>query len=120
MVYCPEGMHNTDLVNIQRRRFHGLQTLEERLAYVNYVYNRRWDSEYPLGDNVRNLLIRSAAVFVKRWRGTKVGFLDMLEPCYNWVIPTNVIEAWMKKGGFSTYKFLYKRPRSAYHILATK
>lgn len=120
MVYCPEGMHNTHVVNLQRRRFHQLETVQDRLAYVNHVFHREWDAAYPFKDNVRNLLIRLAAIFVKRWRGSKVGFLDLLEPYYNWVIPIEVIESWMQKGGFTKFRLLYKKPRSAYHILATK
>jgi len=120
MVYCPEGQHNTKLVNIQRRHFHSLKSVEERIAYVDHVYNLEWDVEYSLYDNLRNSLIRIGSLFFKHWKGSKVGFLDLLEPYYNWVIPMDVIDSWTKKAGFKSYKVLYKKPKSAYHILAHK
>ena len=120
MVYCPEGMHNHPVVNYQRRVFHNLKTVEERLAYVNHVFRKEWDSGYTLAYNLRNQLIRLGALFNRNWRDSKVGYLDLLEPSYNWVIPKDVIDAWMKEAGFTEYHYLYRKPRSAYHILATK
>ena len=120
MVYCPEGMHNHPVVNYQRRTFHNMKTVDERLAYVDHVFRKEWDSNYTLAYNLRNQLIRLGAVFNRNWRDSKVGFLDLLEPTYNWVIPKNVIDDWMKQAGFTEYHYLYKKPRSAYHVLATK
>jgi hypothetical protein len=44
----------------------------------------------------------------------------MLQPYYNWVISKETINGWMKKANFKSYQFLYKRPGSAYHVLAEK
>ena len=120
MVYCPEGMHNRRATNIQRKKFHSLETVEEKLKYVDHVAARKWDWEYPLEENTRNLLIRGGSLIFKSWKAGKIGYLDLLQPYYNWVIPKKVIGGWMKKTGFSSYRYLYKKPRSAYHVLATK
>lgn len=118
MVYCPEGMHNTQLVNAQRKHFHRLQNIAERLAYVDHVYERSWDGEYPFIDNVKNLIRR----IIGAPKGGKVGVLDMLEPLYNWVIPLDVIEGWMTKAGFSKTVLLneFERDKCAYHVLGIK
>jgi len=120
MVYCPEGMHNRKATNIQRKRFHSLKTVEEKLKYVDHVASRKWDNEYPLTENSRNCLIRIGAKIIPSWRGGKIGYLDLLQPYYNWVIPKKTIAGWMKIAGFVSYQYLYKRPRSSYHILAKK
>lgn len=120
MVYCPEGQHNSKLVKHQRKIFHSLGTIEEKLDFLEHVYKREWDANYGLYNNIRNLLIKTGAVFVKGWRDTRVGFLDLLEPYYNWVIPKDAIAEWMSENGFGEYKYLYRKPKSAYHILAIK
>jgi SAM-dependent methyltransferase len=118
MVYGPEGMHATPLVNRQRARFNRLRTVEERLAFVEHVYHRRWDRGYALHDNVKNVLRN----VLRRPKGGKVGVLDMLEPYYNWVIPFPVIEGWMARAGFDEVRFLneHQHPKVAYHVLGIK
>ena len=118
MVYCPEGMHNTQLVNAQRRHFHGLQTVEERLAYVDHVHERKWDWAYPFVDNLKNVIRQ----IISAPKGGKIGVLDMLQPLYNWVIPLDVIHGWMSKAGFSKTVLLneFERDKCAYHVLGIK
>jgi len=121
MVYAPKGVHGMKMTNIQRRTFHGLSTLEERLAYIEHVRSRRWDKTYPWVDNIKNLT-RNA---LNRPRSSKIGTLDLLEPFYNWVIPLDVIYEWMSKAGFqkiqwlNDYKFNHTRTKTAYHVLGT-
>ena len=118
MVYGPEGMHAAPLVNRQRARFARLGTVEERLAYVEHVYDRRWDAAYPLHENLKNVLRN----VLRRPKGGKIGVLDMLEPYYNWVIPYPVVEGWMARAGFAEMRFLneHERPKVAYHVLGVK
>jgi SAM-dependent methyltransferase len=118
MVYAPEGLHGQKLTNIQRRVFNRLTTVEERLAFVTHVYERRWHSDYPLHANLKNKL-RNAA---RRPKGGPLGVLDMLQPFYNWVIPFDVIEAWGRAAGFDTLQLLNdnEAPKVAYHVLFTK
>ncbi|MFQ5757133.1 MAG: class I SAM-dependent methyltransferase [Acidiferrobacterales bacterium] len=118
MVYAPEGMHGASITKYQRRKFHRLRTVSERLAMVDNIFNRRWDSDYPFIENVKNLW-RNMRRLPK---GSKLGLLDALEPFYNWVIPLEVIEGWMAKGNFSNMKLLNERenPKCAYHVLAIK
>lgn len=118
MVYAPEGMHATQIVGLQRRHFAELRTVEEKLAYVEHVYQRKWNNSYPLKDNLANLL-RNA---LGRLKGSKVGVLDLLEPFYNWVVPLNVIEGWMKKAGFEEVCLLneFEKKKCAYHVLGIK
>jgi SAM-dependent methyltransferase len=120
MVYATEGIHNTKLCNIQRRKFYHLKSVEERLAYVDAAYDRKWDWDYPLIDNILNVT-RNLCRLPK---GSKVGFLDMLEPFYNWTIPLNVIEGWIKSNGFSRMVVLNEgekgRMRCAHHVLCIK
>ena len=118
MVYAPEGINGRPLTNIQRRAFHQLSTVEERLAYVSHVHQRRWDSTYPLRDNIKNRL----RDLLRRPKGGPLGVLDMLQPFYNWVIPFEVIEGWARDGGFTRLQLLNEseRPKAAYHVLATK
>lgn len=120
MVYCPEGMHNRRATNIQRKKFHNLATIEEKLKYVDHVASLKWDWEYPVAENIRNFLIRTGSLIFPSWRPGKIGYLDLLQPYYNWVIPQKVIAGWMEKAGFSSYEYLYRKPRSSYHILAIK
>lgn len=118
MVYAPEGPHNTKLCNIQRKKFHSLKTVEERIAYVDHIYEREWDSDYPLIDNVKNLLRN----LLKRHKGSKTGVLDMMEPFYNWVIPQDVIQGWARKHGFKSATIMNakEKHKCAYHVLCIK
>jgi SAM-dependent methyltransferase len=118
MVYAPEGMHGTSITNYQRRKFHRLKTVEERLGFVDKVYHRKWDSDYPLVENLKNALRN-----IRRLpKGSKIGALDMLEPFYNWVIPWEVIQGWMQKGRFKDVRFLneFELDRCAYHVLGVR
>jgi SAM-dependent methyltransferase len=118
MVYAPEGMHGTKIVNLQRGRFAQLQTLDQRLAYVEHVYQREWDNSYSLKENLKNILRN----VLGRPKGSKVGALDMLEPFYNWVIPLDVIDGWMTKAGFKEVRLLneFEKKKCAYHVLGIK
>lgn len=120
MVYNPEGIHNTPLTNLQRKRFHGMTSLQNRLEYVRHVAEFEWDSEYSLKDNLRNQVIRVARHFVPGVGAGKMGYLDLLEPYYNWVIPRDVIAGWAVKGGFAGHQHIMTRVRSAYHVLFWK
>jgi len=118
MVYAPEGMHGTTITNLRRKHFFQLDSVAEKLAYVDQVYHRRWDVFSPFRENFKNLL-RNA---MRRPKGSKIGVLDMLEPFYNWVIPLDVIDGWMQKAGFGDVCLLNEHePRKcAYHVLGTK
>jgi SAM-dependent methyltransferase len=118
MVYAPEGMHGTQAVNLRRKHFAELKAIDERLAYLERVHERKWDSYMPLHENLKNML-RNA---LGRPKGSKVGTLDMLEPFYNWVIPLDVIEGWMRKGGFAKMQLLneFEAKKCAYHVLGIK
>jgi SAM-dependent methyltransferase len=118
MVYAPEGMHGTKVVNLRRKCFAQLRTLDEKLAYVEDVYHRRWDTSLPLKENVKNVM-RNA---LRRPKGSKIYALDMLAPCYNWVIPLDVIKGWMGKAGFERMRLLneFEPKKCAYHVLGTK
>jgi SAM-dependent methyltransferase len=118
MVYAPEGINGRRLTNVQRRKFSRLQSVEDRLAYVDQVYERRWDPAYPLHENVKNKL----RDLLRRPKGGQIGVLDMLQPFYNWVIPLETIEGWVRDGGFASMKVLneHESPKAAYHVLATK
>lgn len=115
MVYSPEGMHNTNIVNIMRKKFNNLKTVEDRLKYVDAVYERRWDKDYPLYENLKNV----ARTLLNRPRGSKVGWLDLLEPYYNWTIPRDVIHTWYEQAGFENITFLNENeyPKVAHHVL---
>jgi SAM-dependent methyltransferase len=118
MVYAPEGPHNLKTTNIARRKFHTLKTVEQKLALVDKFYNREWDWNYPINDNLRNV----ARNILGRHKGYKIGVLDLLEPFYNWVIPLEVIEGWMKQNGFG--KMIVLNPhevhKCAHHVLGIK
>ena len=118
MVYASEGLHGMRLTNRQRRKFHELKTVEERLTFVDKVYHRQWDADYSLIDNLKNLSrnIRGLP------KGSKVGVLDMLEPFYNWVIPWEVIEEWMRRIGFKKIQLLneFEPHKCAYHVLGIR
>ena len=119
VVYAPDGLHGKNIVNIQRKIFSKLSTLEQQLAYVEHVQKRIWDRQYPLLDNLYNLLRN----ILDRPYASKVGVLDMLETFYNWVIPLDVVYGWMDKAGFTNVQWLnedtYKRTRAktSYHLL---
>lgn len=118
MVYQPGGMHGTRLVNLQRKKFYGLRTVRERLAYVDRIWNRRWDWSFPIEENLKNVARRVLA----RPKSSKMGILDTLEPFFNWVIPLEVVQGWMKKAGFSEVIHLneFENPACAYHVLGIK
>jgi SAM-dependent methyltransferase len=118
MVYAPEGMHNRSITNLRRRQFFHLPTLQEKLRYADRVYHRRWDPSSPVKENVKNVMRN----LMRRPKGSKVGVLDMLEPCYNWVIPFEVIEGWAHKGAFSKMFLLNELDggKCAYHVLMLK
>lgn len=118
MVYSPEGIHNLPITSVLRQRFHRLKTVEKRLAFVDHVHQREWDTEYGLTLNIRNWL-RNA---LDRPRWSKLSLLDMMEPFYNWVIPLTVIDGWMDANGFETVTLLneHESPKVAYHVLGRK
>jgi SAM-dependent methyltransferase len=95
IVYAPEGINGLKATNIQRNTFHRLNNLEDRLTYVDHVRNREWDNAYPLLFNIRNQLRN----ILRRTFGSKINFLDLLAPFYNWVIPQDVIYGWMDRAG---------------------
>lgn len=117
-VYEPEGMHAFALTILQRRHFHRLSSVEERLRYVDRVQERRWDTNIPLRDNLRHV----ARNLLGRPKNSKHGVLDSLAPFYNWVIPLDVIDGWAKKGGFASHTLLNPRekPRCGFHVLLRK
>ena len=117
-VYAPEGLHNTKLTNHQRRKFDRLKTVEQRLAFVDKCYHRRWDRDFELIDNLKNV----SRNLRRLPKGSKVGVLDLLEPFYNWTIPWNVIENWMAEAGFSGVRLLneFEPQKCAYHVLGKK
>ncbi len=118
MVYAPEGIHNRRLTLAQRKRFHELDSVEERLAWVDRVQSRCWDSHYALTDNLLNVT-RNLRGLPK---GSKMGVLDMLEPVYNWVIPLEVVHDWMAANGFSQVTVLnpHQQNKAAHHVLGVK
>jgi SAM-dependent methyltransferase len=117
-VYGPEGIHASPTTNRQRRHFHRLTSVEDRLRYVDDVYERRWQANLTLGENLKNV----ARNLLGRPKGSKHGVLDLLEPFYNWVIPLDVIDQWATKGGFSSHTLLNTggQPRCGFHVLFRK
>ncbi len=118
MVYADGGLHHQPLTNLQRKIFHSLSSVEERLRFVEHVFHRRWDWRYPLRVNLEHLYANLRGFH----KGTLVGVLDMLEPWYNWVIQWQVIEGWREKGGFREARLLNPKEerRCAYHVLFRK
>lgn len=118
MVYADGGLHHQPLTNLQRKIFHSLKSEDERVWFVEHVYNRRWDWRYPLRINLEHVYANLRGFH----KGTLIGVLDMLEPYYNWVIPWGVIEGWSKKGGFREVKRLNHQEHKpcAYHVLFRK
>lgn len=117
-VYAPEGMHGTAVVNLRRKHFAQLQTVEEKFAYLDIVHDRHWDSNLPLTENLKNQLRN----FLRRPQGSRIGTLDMLLPFYNWVIPLDVIQIWMRKAGFTRVQLLneFDTKKCGYHVLGIK
>ena len=117
MVYAPDSLHDRPLTILQRKTFHELTTVEERLKYVEHVWNREWDWSYPFRANIDHAL----ANLTGQPKGGQVGVLDMLEPFYNWVIPLDVIRNWMDAATFRRLVWLNefepKELRCAYHVL---
>lgn len=118
MVYAPEGIHNTKIAKIQRRKFHALKSVEERLLYVDHIYNREFDRSYPISENIKNFIKK----IIRYRKGKKTGILDLLEPFYNWVIPLDTINNWMQQNEFTKVTLLneYEKPKCAYHVLGQK
>ncbi len=118
MVYAPEGIHGTPLTQCQRRKFHALDTVNARLSFVDQVFNRCWDWDYSFLDNLKNLTRNLRGLE----KGSRIGVLDMLEPCYNWVIPLKTISGWMHECGFERWQLLndHEPHKCAYHILAQR
>ncbi|MBN2139773.1 MAG: class I SAM-dependent methyltransferase [Desulfovibrionaceae bacterium] len=118
MVYAPQGIHGQALTNIQRRKFHSLKDFKSRMRLIDDIVNRRWDPDYPLAENLKNLLRRLRGLP----KSNKNPILDLLSPFYNWVIPMPVIKGWMKKGGFSRMTVLNPSgtEKAAHHVLGIK
>jgi SAM-dependent methyltransferase len=117
MIYAPEGMHGTQLINLQRKRFHSFKTIEERLNYCDEVFNRKpiW-GYYSFIDNIK-LINRNLRNLPK---GGKVGTLDMLEAWFNWVVPLDTIAEWTKEASFESWTLCneFEAQKCAYHVLA--
>jgi SAM-dependent methyltransferase len=120
MVYGLKSMHSSSLVSTQRRRFHRLASVQDRLAYVDHVYCHSWDKEYRLRDNVRNQLIRIAGLISRRWKRSKIAYLDMLEPRYNWVIPEQVAFGWFSQAKFRSCERLFRHETKSHHLLGIR
>lgn len=118
MVYAPGGMAGQPATARKRRYFRELSTVNEKLAYVDRVHQRRWDRCDSPRENVKNQMRR----LLRRPRGEKIGVLDMLEPFYTWVIPLEVISDWMRAAGFSQMHVLNESvsSKAAYHVLGRK
>lgn len=118
MVYAPEEMHGLDVVTRRRKHFHRLGSVEERLRYVDRIYDRRWDSAVSPYWNVRDKLKN----VLRRPRGTKVGILDMLEPFFNWVIPEGVARGWFAREGFTSVQLVndHEPKKCAFHFVGIK
>ncbi|MGL1862834.1 MAG: class I SAM-dependent methyltransferase [Pseudodesulfovibrio sp.] len=118
MVYAPEGIHSERSTCIQRRKFHSLTDFDARMQLLDDIVNRRWDTDYPLSENLKNVL-RNLRGLPK---SNKNPILDLLSPRYNWVIPIKTIEGWMEKAGFSKMTVLNPKgkEKAAHHVLGIK
>lgn len=118
MVYSPEGMAGQPEGLRKRRKFHALNTVEEKLAYVDHVHERRWERDAPLNENLKN----QARNWLGRPKQPKIGLLDMLEPYYTWAIPLSVIEGWMEQAGFGRMELLNESAswKGSYEVLGHK
>jgi len=117
-VYGPDSIHAREVTNQQRRHFHRVSSIPDRLQYVDRVYERGWQHDISFGENVKNVLRKIA----RRPRGSRHGVLDLLSPFYNWVIPYDVISAWAAKGGFGSCTLLnpHEAPKCGFHVLLKK
>jgi SAM-dependent methyltransferase len=115
MVYHPDGIHGQPMTMARRRQFHTLKNVSDRLAYVDKVYDRHWDNVLTLKDNVFNQLRN----VLGRHKGSKHGWLDLMEPFYNWTIPLPVIEQWFASAGFKKITILNdgQADKAAWHVL---
>jgi SAM-dependent methyltransferase len=96
MMYAPEGMHNSPEVLKHRRVYHcELSTLEEKLDYARALAGSS---------------------------GNALGYLDMLNTFYNWVIPESVIHHWYRSLGFTNVKTLnaHESPKCAFHVVGRR
>lgn len=118
MVYSPAGMGCLPEGLRKRGKFHALATVEEKLAYVDHVHLRRWESDAPLVENLKN----QARNLLGRPRQPKIGLLDMLEPYYTWGIPLPVIAGWMDSAGFARWELLNESTswKGSYEVLGHK
>ncbi len=119
MVYSPEGLHNSDRVNLFRKVFNDLQTTEERLSFVRAIHRREWHSRLPITMNSKNVLRN--ALRRPRW-GRVIGLLDMMLPWYNWTIPLDVATGWLRDAGFQEVTVLNEDSpnRVAHHVLGSE
>ena len=95
MLYAPEGMHN-DPENVRKRQHYHrtLATREERIAFAYAC----------AGDPAQAL-----------------GWYDLLNPFYNWVVPEPVIHGWFRQHGFILVQTLNTTvERCAHHVMARK
>lgn len=118
MVYSPQGMGCLPEGARKRRKFHALATVEQKLAYVDHVHARRWESDAPIAENLKNL----GRNLLGRPRQPKIGLLDMLEPYYTWGIPLPAIEGWMAAAGFARWELLNESAswKGSYEVLGHK
>ncbi len=96
MVYAPEGMHASPETLEQRRYYHReLRTIEERLDYA---------LELAGGTN------------------NAIGYLDLLNTFYNWVVPQAVLRGWYRRCEFEVPLLLNagEPAKCAYHHLGRK
>ena len=118
MVYSPEGMGCLPEGVRKRRKFHALASVEAKLAYVDRVHARRWESDAPLAENLKN----AGRNLLGRPRQPKIGLLDMLEPYYTWGISLDVIDGWMNAAGFERWELLNESTswKGSYEVLGRK
>jgi SAM-dependent methyltransferase len=95
MIYAPEGMHADPANLAHRKRYHReLRTREERLRFV-----------YECAPDYSQAL----------------GWYDLLNPTYNWVVPEDVIHAWFRQTGFPSVLTLNAtQVRCAHHVIGMK
>jgi SAM-dependent methyltransferase len=117
-VYAEGGIQDQPITNITRRIFHRLGSVEEKLNFIDSVYDRRWDSRFPLKENVKNVLRN----VLNRPKGMRIGVLDTNIAVYNWVIPWDVVTGWFKKTGFKRIIYLneFENPKPHHHVLGLR
>ncbi len=118
MVYADGGLHGWRSTQAQRKRFHAMQSSEEKLKYVKDVATFDWGNDYSLIDNIRNFIFR----YIGMPAYSPLGVLDMLSPSYNWVIPRQTANNWFAQQNFETVVLLNDREfrPCAYHMLGRK